>query len=179
MSKYRIRIDPSKEEITYEIEGDLDDITNIDKKTLNQLNEYVLKLQNEQFKKSKKTKKEENTGIDEKSELEKKSILDVPLNLIESINSLKVEEKIPVLWYYSTNEKMTVAELFQLAVQEGFSLSHVWLPSAGGSFAAKFANKIFYSNSKKGKEKIWQFTKVGKFKTKQFITNLEKDIQTK
>jgi len=175
MKKIKIKINPIKKEITYEIEVELDDISKIDEKDIKQIEEHFSKLKkkinfikNESLEIVKSTKE---ASTSQKIELH------VPDNLIEKIESIENEEKkIPILWSFSTKEKMSVSEFLELCSKNGFSLSTTWLPSEGGRFSTKIVKneKFFHNVDKKGSEKYWELTKVGKLKIRKMIQILDK-----
>lgn len=104
------------------------------------------------------------------------SDINLPANLIDKIMNLDESQQIPILWHYSTKPVMTVKEFLESAAKKGFTLSHSWLPSAGGSFSGTFVKKggIFHDVKIKGKgnEKSWKMTDIGKFKINKIVSEL-------
>lgn len=177
MKKFKIKINPISKEISYEIEGDLDDIEKIDANDIKRIEKHFLKLQNKASLKNNESKKRIKKNNDEEKPIQQLE-LKIPSNLVEKVELLKNENiKFPILWSFSTQEKMTVNEFFELVSNEGFSLSTSWLPKTGGNFSSTLVkrDKIFHLKEKKGSENIWAFTKVGKLKVEKHIQKLKKN----
>ena len=105
------------------------------------------------------------------------AVINLPVELIDKIIELEESQQIPILWHYSTKPVMTVKEFLEAAAKKGFTLSHSWLPSAGGSFSGTFVKKggIFHDVKIKGKgnEKSWEMTDIGRFKIIKKLNGLK------
>lgn len=103
-------------------------------------------------------------------------IINIPENIHEKLSSMGEPEQIPILWFFSNKDIMTVKEFLEACAKNGFVLSHSWLPSAGGAFSQNFVKKGIFREAKspdKTKGKHWTFTDVGKFKTSKLISSLK------
>jgi len=102
--------------------------------------------------------------------------INVPENILLKVTELDEKEQIPILWFFSDKSIMTVKEFLESCVTKGFTLSHSWLPSAGGYFSATFVKKGIFHEVKvrvKGNEKHWKLTDIARFKIKKKIKELE------
>ena len=180
----RMCVDPLRREVTYEIEGSIDELAAIDLVYLNKLNVLVNKISsgfgivnepeqstqstNSTVKANKENKKEQTVAGDQPIEIK------VPSELIEGI--LKLEERIrfPILWHFSNIQRMTVKDFLIACTKKGFGLSSSWLPSAGGNFKGRLVteDKMFYEDGKIGSQTAWLLTDVGKVKIKKELEKM-------
>ena len=171
MIDFKIRVNPSTKEVDYTVEGSYEDLLKVNFDTIKEMNILIQKI--------KETFPEEEihdvpkaiTNIPkENSDLQ----ISVPTDLIDTIEKMDERSKIPLLWYYSSKPIMTVSEFLEMSSDTGFSLSSNWHPSAGGHFASTLVSqdKMFREKGKKGREKLWELTDVGKLKMKALIKKI-------
>lgn len=141
-------------------------------KSFNDLEKRVSDLEKE----IKTIKSENDTSNSNVNTNNSQVIIDIPENMIDKIAVLDEPSQIPILWYYSNKPVMTVKEFLTICAKKGFTLSHSWLPAAGGHFAGTFVKKqkIFYEvkGDIKSKEKFWKLTDVAKFKISKTIAGI-------
>ena len=176
MSNFKIRINPATKEVDYTIEGNYDDLLKIDYDKIKEMNKIVKKIVGTFDMPSKKDHEKSTYRYDPTLSQNNKPDIVVPSNIVENVEKLDDRQKIPILWNFSSKPIMPVGEFLTAAAAQGFSLSPTWHPSAGGNFATKLVSedKMFREREKKGKEKTWELTNVGKLKITAELKKLEK-----
>lgn len=183
----RLQINPNLEEVSYEIEGPIEELAAIDLSSIEQMNALVNKINSRlEVKGNGKTyeiRNNNSSGASQKQTIEESTAstsieINVPVDLIESI--LKLEERIrfPILWHFSNHEKMTIKDFLMACAKKGFTLSSSWLPSAGGNFKGRLVNedKMFHEAGKIGNQTAWALTDVGKLKIMKELEKLKAHI---
>jgi len=104
-------------------------------------------------------------------------LINIPEDLIEPLLELDERKQIPILWSFSSQAVMVMADFIDVCAEKGFILSQSWLPSAGGHFKAILVKKdkmLTETKLKINGKKTWKLTDVGKIKIRKEISKITK-----
>jgi len=179
MVRVRVRADPQAGAISFELEGEHDEIVAFNPEDFGRLNQRIIEFANavgigttsapsvkEAIRKKPPSGKQ--TGIDG-------PVLSVPADHLEKILQLEEMARIPVMWYFSSKPSMTVNEFLSAAAKKGVPLSSSWSPSAGGNFTTRLVNKdkMFVAEGKVGRTTKFRLTDLGLLKVEKTLAELK------
>lgn len=184
MLTVRMRINPTQGEVTYDIEGSTDELTTLDLAQINKLNALANKIASmfDVVKKKEGYPHSHRGSIKTTKDHKKDQDIDelpidisIPQELIEEILKLEERIRIPVLWYFSTRQKMTVKDFLMACARKGLTLNSSWHPSAGGNFKRRLINedKMFHETEKVGRDAILELTDIGRLKIMKELEKLK------
>lgn len=173
----KIRINPTQHEVTYEIEGTINQLQELDLKEIEKLNTIVNRIASVFKSEEKVTHQKKNLDEAEGEDVNENNVtieINIPTELIDAVQKLDERIRFPILWYFSNQKRMAVKDFLLACARKGVSLSSSWHPSAGGNFKKRLVgeDKMFHEDGKVGGQTAWKLTDVGELKVTKEIERL-------
>ena len=180
MIRVRVHVDSQTKRISFELDGDHDDIIAFSLSDFNKLSAKIQEFAGSIGGETVPVSAIRTTAIEGSQSHHAESrtaepVLSIPADILEKISSLDERTRIPAIWHFSNKPSMTVNEFLSAAAKKGIGLSPSWSPREGGNFRNRLVkeDKMFAEDGNEGKTTRFKLTELATIKVKKTLSELK------
>lgn len=178
--RVRVNVDPQTKRISFELDGDHDDILAFNLSDFGKLSAKIQEFASAIGAETTLGSAIRTTAMEGRQSQQAESkttgpVLSIPADILEKLSPLDERTRIPVIWYFSSKPSMTVNEFLIAAAKDGVGLSPSWAPSEGGNFRNRLVKKdnMFAEDGQDGKTTRYRLTELAAIKVKKTLAELK------